>query len=83
MINKTVLGILFAGLVSTAAIADEKAGNIQDVEATKLLAFEKLDVEKNGSITLAEAKGTWLADVFEQLDADQNGAISWEEYKQK
>lgn len=43
--------------------------------------FDRLDADGNGTISLAEAEGTRLAQRFAKVDADGNGEITREEAK--
>jgi len=50
-----------------------------DPEAKVKKIFEKHDADKDGKISLAEAKGTRVEGKFKEADADGDGAVSREE----
>jgi Ca2+-binding EF-hand superfamily protein len=71
-----------AGLVALIA-AQAHAGETQQGEAVRdtiTPAFTQIDVDQDGSITISEAEGTWLAEAFTLVDANQDGAIDEKEY---
>lgn len=71
-----VLGITAAA----AGVSAEEQSMITVTQADPAPAFSDLDADKDGSITLSEAEGSWLADTFTVVDANQDGIIDEAEY---
>jgi Ca2+-binding EF-hand superfamily protein len=70
------LGALLA--VATPALADQATGDIQ-ARVTKRVdvAFSKLDTDKDGRISKAEAaNGPRMSKYFDQIDADHDGFVT-------
>ena len=72
-------GFLTAGLACIALSA--YAADPEDSSATTKPSFETLDINRDGLITPAEAKGTWLANAFPDVDANQDGIVNRNEYE--
>jgi Ca2+-binding EF-hand superfamily protein len=87
--NKILLPIalLFACDPADAVVADEveAEANVESVaqapEGTGRGRMAKLDADKDGAISLTEAKGTRLADKFTALDRDSDGKLTREELR--
>lgn len=43
-------------------------------------AFAEIDRDGNGSISIGEAEGTWLADIFAIADLNGDGMVDQDEY---
>ena len=79
-INTTLATIVAVALMGSALCYAQDAD-----AAKKQKQFEKIDADKNGSISLEELKAgskdpAKAEKNFTKLDADKNGALSLEEY---
>lgn len=71
-VKKTILFTVFGSLLSATTVAQSESGSTE--------AFNALDKNLDGTISAAEAKGTWLASLFQQLDVNNDGVVSRAEY---
>jgi Ca2+-binding EF-hand superfamily protein len=86
LIKPAIIGTLTAALAVFAinGFAGETGetveGEAPESEAMDKPAFDELDANIDGVITLDEAQETWLAAVFQDVDQDKDGVINRSEY---
>jgi len=74
----TAIAAVVGSLLSFGALTSALGATQQ--EAVKRPSFEQIDKNKDGTVTMTEAKDSWLANVFSQVDANKDGSISKSEY---
>lgn len=80
-VTKKGLLISAAAFASSIALAGQAPEQDPSVEMpSEAPAFEQIDANADGLITITEAQDTWLAENFELADADRDGAVTKAEY---
>jgi Ca2+-binding EF-hand superfamily protein len=82
MMNKLLLAFAMAAITG-AAVADETATKMAPTPAAvaERTSFEKLDVNKDGSLSKTEAAAdAWMKDKFDAADKNADGTIDASEY---
>jgi Ca2+-binding EF-hand superfamily protein len=77
---KPLITTLLAGGLLTFAVSGF-AGEEGEMEKADMPAFETVDANLDGKITLTEAKDTWLAKSFTKVDVNQDGVVNRSEYE--
>ena len=80
--NRLVLGIGAAALLTSAAFANEPENTQVAAVDNSPAAFSKLDMDKDGRVSAIEAANdSKLAAAFTQSDTDRDGYLSMAEFQ--
>jgi Ca2+-binding EF-hand superfamily protein len=71
---------LFAALVTTLAVADERADYNRQSAERYVAMFRLADVNKDNRVSQGEARGIIELEArFNDIDVDRDGTITWDE----
>ena len=68
-----------AAVVAVNTLAEQPGDGGATVQSAAP-AFTEVDRDGNGSISMGEAEGTWLAEIFAIADLNSDGMVDQEEY---
>ena len=77
--KSSALLLVVTTAIATGALAQQPETG-DPMEKHPLPAFSDIDRDADGSISITEAEGTWLAEIFAMVDVNEDGAVDEAEY---